>query len=128
MISADAEDYLKAEHHLRRADARALLTAQEGILWSAHVDAARPGRPKFLQPIAGPPTPFAGATAAEIPRRETTALTPSDEGEISADRMDRARQKYGPTAPRINSGDSKGGISAAAPDLKGAPAAGEDRL
>lgn len=128
MTSAEAEGYLKAEHHLRRTAARALLTAHEGTLWAMHVDAARPGRPKFWQPIPGPQAPFGGGPAAEIPRRESPALTPSDEGDISADRMDRARQKYAPTESRINGGDPKGGISAAASDLKDAPAASEDRL
>jgi hypothetical protein len=127
--SAAAEQYLKAEHRLRRAEARALLAAKDGVLWTAQVDPTKPGRPKLWRALAAPLSGgFQGGSAAEMPPRESPALTGSGEGDISADRMDPARRKYPPAEPRMNGGDSDEGVSAAAPDLKGAPAPGEERL
>jgi hypothetical protein len=124
MTTADAEGYLMEEHHLRRADARALLAAQENVLWTRQVDAARAGRPKLWHPVNSYQAPFVEGSAAETPREESPALTPPDEGDISADRMDRVRRKYAPTETRINSSDLVEPVSAAATDSKD----GEERL
>lgn len=129
MASAAAEQYLKAEHRLRRAEARALLAAKDGVLWAAQLDPTKPGRPKLWRALAAPPSGgVQGGSAAEMPARESSVLTGSGEGDISAHRMDTARRKYPPAEPRMNGGDSDEGVSAAEPGLKGAPGAGEDRL
>jgi hypothetical protein len=129
MTSAAAEQYLKAEHRVKRAAARALLANNDGVLWTAQVDPSKPGRPKLWRALAtAPDGVLQEGSAAGIPSRESPALTAPGEGDISADRMDSTRRKYPTAEPRMNGGDSNAGISAAEPGLKGPPAAGEDRL
>jgi hypothetical protein len=129
MASAAAEQYLKTEHRLRRAEARALLAAKDGVLWAAQVDPTKPGRPKLYRALAvASEGGFQEASAAGMPPRESPVSTASGEAGIFADRVDTPRRDSPSPQPRINGGDSDGGVSAAEPGLKGAPGPGEERL
>jgi len=129
MTSAAAEQYLKSEHRLRRADARALLAAKDGVLWTGQIDATKPGRPRLWQALAtAAGGRFQEGSAAESPARESPVSTPSGERDIFAGRMDTPRRDSPPAETRVNSGDSAEVVSAAEPGLKGAPGPGEERL